>query len=72
MKYKVNISIDDISPHPRSSTEVLNRCAELIEVFPDIKFSLFIPMAYWRTSRPGTPPEKPLIVSAYPDFCEIL
>jgi len=72
MKYKINISIDDISPHPRSSTEVLNRCHELIDIFPNIKFSLFIPMAYWRTARPGTTTEKPLIVSAYPEFCEIL
>ena len=72
MKYKINISIDDISPHPRSSTEVLNRCHELIDIFPNIKFSLFIPMAYWRTARPGTTTEKPLIVSAYTEFCEIL
>jgi hypothetical protein len=41
--YKVNISIDDISPHPQSSTKVLDRCFELINVFPEIKFSLFIP-----------------------------
>ena len=30
MKYKVNISIDDVSPHPLSSVGVLNRCHELI------------------------------------------
>ena len=27
----LNISIDDVSPHPKSSTKVLERCFELIE-----------------------------------------
>ena len=49
MRYGVNISIDDVSPHPKSSTKVLDRCFELIEQFPGIKFTLFLPMAYWRT-----------------------
>ena len=44
----VNISIDDVSPHPKSSIKVLDRCFELIEVFPDIKFTLFIPLSYQR------------------------
>ncbi len=50
-KIKINISIDDISPHPLSSTKVLLRCAQLIDSFPDIKFTLFIPIAYWRTKN---------------------
>ena len=72
MKYKLNVSIDDISPHPLSSTKVLDRCYELIEVFPEIKFTLFVPMAYWRVNRPGTVTERPLLISEYPDFCKTL
>ena len=49
MRYKINISIDDISPHPQASTKVLHNCYKLIEKFEDIKFTLFIPLAYWRT-----------------------
>ena len=66
---KLNISIDDISPHPLSSVKVLDRCYELIEEFPDIKFSLFIPLAYWRTGRPGTTTKRPMFVSEHLDFC---
>jgi hypothetical protein len=72
MTFKLNVSIDDITPHPLSSTKVLDRCFELMEIFPTIKFSLFIPMAYWRVNRPGTITDKPLLVSEYPDFCETL
>ena len=35
--YKVNVSIDDVSPHPKSSIKVLDRCYELIEEFKDGK-----------------------------------
>jgi len=69
---KVNISIDDVSPHPLSSTKVLVRCYELIKEFPDIKFSLFIPLAYWRTTRPGIATRSPLCIDLFPDFCKIL
>ena len=67
---KVNISIDDVSPHPFSSTRVLERCEELIEIFPDLKISLFIPTAYWRTKKPGTATKIALNLSNYPEFCE--
>jgi predicted deacetylase len=66
--HKVNISIDDVSPHPQSSIKVLDRCFELIDIFPDIKFTLFIPSAYWRTKSQST--ESPLWLSRFPDFCE--
>jgi predicted deacetylase len=66
MLNKLNISIDDVSPHPKSSIKVLDRCFELIDVFPNIKFTLFVPMAYTRLN------EKSYYVSEYPDFCEIL
>ena len=71
MQHKVNISIDDVSPHPMSSVKVLDRCFELIEVFPDIKFTLFVPMAYWRQSGP-TRTNVPLEVHQYPQFCEFI
>jgi hypothetical protein len=72
MSYKVNISIDDVSPHPRASINVLERCYELIEVFPDIKFSLFVPIAYWRTQKPITITKSPLILDQHPGFCEYI
>ena len=46
---KVNISIDDISPHPHSGTRVLSQCFRILEHFPSARFTLFIPLAYWRT-----------------------
>jgi predicted deacetylase len=71
MRRKVNISIDDVSPHPRSSLGVLDRCFELIERFDDIKFTLFVPIAYWRTVG-QTATEKPCFIEEDPKFCEVL
>ena len=68
--YLVNISIDDVSPHPESSTGVLDRCYELIDVFPDIKFTLFIPCAYWRTISHVT--QDPLRLDNFPEFCDTI
>ena len=72
--YKVNISIDDITPHPHSSIAVLDRCFELIDIFPDIKFTLFIPIAYYRTipSPSRSVCEDPMYIDLFPDFCERL
>jgi len=75
--YKVNVSIDDVSPHPLSSTRVLKRCYDLIEEFDDIKFTLFVPISYWRTmppdsGRPDTRTPAPLQINLYPEFCEEL
>ena len=69
---RVNVSIDDVSPHPMSSAKVLNRCFELIEKVPDIKFSLFVPIAYWRTTRPNIATRQPLRLDAFPEFCDVL
>ena len=69
---KVNISIDDVTVHPKSNVSVLKRCEELIDRYPDIKFSLFVPTSYWRTQKPGTVTDKPLNISDFPDFCETL
>lgn len=68
---KVNISIDDVSPHPRSSQAVVERCHEIIKVFPDAKFTLFVPTAYWRTMG-ETSTKEALRLDKYPDFCEFL
>ena len=71
-KNRINISIDDVSPHPMASVKVLDRCFELIEKFPDIKFSLFVPIAYWRTQRLGVQTAKPLVIWKFPEFCQTL
>ena len=69
-KNRVNISIDDVSPHPKSSLAVTDRCYELIDEFPDIKFSLFVPIAYWRTRTPGYSTRDPYVIWKHPEFCE--
>jgi len=68
--HKVNISIDDVSPHPRSSAKVLDRCHELIEIFPNIKFTLFVPTAYWRLI--DEPNQEPYYLHKHPEFCDTL
>lgn len=69
---KVNISIDDVTPHPLSSTDVLDKCSQLINFFPDIKISLFVPTAYWRTIKEVTRTPAPLQISNFPKFCQTL
>lgn len=66
---KINISIDDISPHPNSSTNVLKRCFEVIDKIPEVKFSLFIPVSYWRTQKANTITSHPLQINFFPEFC---
>jgi len=66
----LNISIDDVSPHPQSSIKVIDRCYELIDLFPEIKFTLFVPSAYWRTMTQAT--KKPLHLHKHPDFCDTI
>lgn len=66
MQYKINISIDDVSPHPQAGIGVLNRCHELIEEFPEIKFTLFVPICYSRLNEPQYP------IGNFPEFCETL
>ena len=71
-KNKVNISIDDISPHPRSSLEVARNCNKILEQFPNAKFTLFVPTAYWRTVRRSVATQQPLFLSQHMDFCNLL
>ena len=72
---KVNISIDDITPHPHASIKVIDHCQELIKLFPDIKFSLFIPVAYWQTiprANIQTNTTAPLKINEHEEFCDAL
>ena len=71
MQHKINISIDDVSPHSESSVKVLEQCHDLIKEFPEIKFTLFVPIAYWRTMGP-TATKTPLRIDEHPEFCEVL
>lgn len=67
---KINISIDDVSPHPDSSIEVLDRCYEILQDFPTAKFTLFVPTAYWRTISYTT--DRPLFLHEHPAFCDVI
>lgn len=66
----INISIDDVSPHPESSVRVVDRCFDLLRQFPRMKFTLFIPTAYWRTQKHTS--HSPLQINEFPEFCEAL
>jgi hypothetical protein len=51
MQHRVNISIDDISPHPKSGAKTLDVCKRIVEAIPDVKITLFVPTAYHRTYK---------------------
>lgn len=63
---KINISIDDLSPHPRSSMGVLRQCEMVLKKHPSIKFTLFVPMAYQRIG------EKAWKIWEHGGFCSAL
>jgi len=71
---KINISIDDVSPHPKSSIRVIGQCEKILKRVPGAKFTIFVPTAYWRTipSPPESLCEGPLRLSLFPDFCRAL
>ena len=50
---KFSLSLDDFSPHPRAgfNFESIVWCNKLIERFPDVKISLFVPAAYSRLNE---------------------
>ena len=74
MSNKVNISIDDICPHPASSISVIDQCYRILDKIPDAKFTLFVPMAYYRTmpAPPVSMCSQPLRIDLFPDFCQKL
>lgn len=67
---KLNISIDDVSPHQKASTKVLSTCHSILEKHPSVKFTLFVPVAYWRTMN--YPTKTALFIHEYPSFCDTL
>ena len=71
---RINISIDDVTPHPKSSIRVIDQCEKILRRVPSAKFTLFVPTAYWRTvpSPPESVCERPLNISEFPDFCKVL
>jgi len=71
---KINISIDDVTPHPRSSIRVVENCRRILQRVPSAKFTLFVPTAYWRTvaSPPESVCQRPLMLSEHPEFCNQL
>jgi len=71
MIYSLNISIDDVSPHELSSLRVVDKCLRVIAEFIDVKFTLFVPTAYWRTLG-DTATGEPLNLSRHQNFCEAL
>ena len=70
----INISIDDVSPHPLSSRKVVDvACRQILDEFPNAKFTLFVPVAYFRTIP--APPQSaggPYWLSKHPEFCDFL
>lgn len=68
----LNIGIDDVSPHPRSSLSILKNCEKILSKHPKVKFSLFVPVAYWRTKMECVSTRNPLFLSEHEDFCESL
>lgn len=74
---RINIGIDDVSPHPRSSVSVIDTCNKVIADISNhcdiaVKFTFFVPTAYWRTVRVGTMTDEPLLISHYSAFCDVL
>lgn len=72
------ISIDDISPHKYSGINAINTCLDIIKKYPNIKFVLFIPLAYHRIKetqwviKDSTITKEPLYLNNFPEFCNIL
>lgn len=47
---RLNISVDDVSPHPNAGIDkLLPRFNRIIDKYPNVKFSLFVPTGYTRT-----------------------
>jgi len=61
---KFNLSLDDMSPHPRAGLnfEAISWCDKLIENHPKLKINLFVPAAYCRLG------EEPCYLSQHPEW----
>lgn len=61
-----NLSLDDFSPHPHAGLnfESIEWCIRLIDLWPNIKINLFVPVRYARLEEQTHP------ISEYPDWCK--
>lgn len=66
MKTIVNISIDDVCPHPIMGLDAVYRVADLISLYPNLKCSIFMPTRLCRYKYK----EKKYPIEDYPDFIE--
>lgn len=64
MKTTINISIDDVCPHPKMGLKSVDLINKLIEKYPNIKCSLFVPTCMTRYKYR----EKSYYLPDYPDF----
>ena len=66
---KFNLSLDDMSPHPRAGLnfESIEWCDKLIEDFPKLKVNLFVPAAYCRLGE-----DKPCYISQNKEWLDRL
>lgn len=68
----VNISIDDVSPHPKADYNQIKPAVEyILEHIPTAKFTFFVPTAYWRVSGNASTVAA-LKLSEHESFCNIL
>ena len=65
---RLNVSIDDISPHPKIGMDALNRLREIVESH-NIKVSLFVPTC---VKRFGDNEKKYYLLEDYPKFVDEL
>lgn len=65
---KVNISIDDVTPWEQSGLDVIEQCERVVQHYPQVKFTLFVPTAYFRTIPP-TNTKAPYFINEFPGFC---
>ncbi len=68
-KIRLNVTIDDVSPHTRSSIVPV---LEYKKMLPGKKITLFIPTAHWRTVRQEVATQYPLRLSQNEQFCQQL
>lgn len=68
MKTVVNISIDDVCPHPIMRFYAVSRITDLLDKYPNLKCSLFVPTRLKRYKYK----EKEYPLENYPDFVDQL
>jgi len=69
MKLKINVSIDDVSPHKKIGLDAVHRILNVIDKFSGLKVSLFIPTAIRRYASGD---KKSYCLEDYPKFVDQL